>query len=118
MSATDNTTNILVAAFSFLTAAIAWVFRDRIAGKKKKTPIEVLIEGYERLLKQYQQALGERDIKIDTLEKAFQRVQSDLNAAKNLIDTMKEENAKKQAIITDLELKLTELRKIDNMAQV
>lgn len=121
MAQADNTA-VIIAALSFLTAATAWVFRFKIAelaGKKKeKAPVEVLFGGYEKLLKQYQSVLDEKDGKIAKLERTLGHVQDEMDKAQSVIREMKEEDARKAKLIEELELKLAELKNIHNAAKM
>lgn len=122
MSPQIDSTAIIVGALSALTTVLVWVFRFKIAGLarggREKAPSEVLFEGYEHLLKQYQEALDEKDGKIVKLETSFNKLQSELDSSKRIIQKMKQEDEKKQRIITELELKLAELKKIHNVSKI
>ncbi len=115
MSQTPIDTSIILAILSALTVLIAWVFRYKIAElarNKTKAPQEILFDGYEKLLKSYQNGISERDGKIAELESNFDTIQDDLNKAKNTIQEMKAEDAKKTRVINELEMKLRELKTI------
>lgn len=106
-------TAIAVAILSATTVLIAWIFRYKIAELargKTKAPQEILFEGYERLLKSYQNGIRERDTKITELEDSFDKMQEDLNHARATINQMKVEDARKARVIGELELKLRELK--------
>lgn len=103
----------VVALTAVFTTTIAWVFRYKIAeiGKKRgRAPQEILFEGYEKLLKSYQQGLRERDEKIDELENQFKVLQQDLNGAHDMIRKMREEALERVRLITELETQLTKLK--------
>lgn len=115
MQAQPSDTSIILAGLSAFTVLIAWIFRYKIAElarNKSKAPQEILFEGYEKLLKNYQSAVLERDNKILELESNFDKIQNDLNKARYTIQEMKDEDAKKTRLINELELKLRELKTI------
>lgn len=99
-----------VFAGSFITALFAYGWRYIRRDDKKRPPQEVLYEGYEKLLHSYQNAITERDKKIDKLETAFNHLQGELNTAHNLLRDMREDNLKKSRMITQLEQKLIDLK--------
>jgi peptidoglycan hydrolase CwlO-like protein len=109
----SDSTALAIAAMSAFTVLVAWVFRYKIAElarRKTKAPQEVLFEGYEKLLKSYQSAISDRDNKIAELEANFDKMQADLDAARNTINELKTQDAKKTRIISELELRLSELK--------
>lgn len=107
---------VVTSALSALTVVIAWVYRYRIAelakANKRKLPIEVLFNGYEQLLKSYQQGIRERDEKIERLETSFNNVQLELDRARDIIRDMKDQEKAKDEIIRELEAKLAELKSL------
>jgi peptidoglycan hydrolase CwlO-like protein len=109
----DTNTQIVLAVLAFLTGVVAWYARVKIAETKRKqpkAPSEVLFEGYEKLLKRYQEAIHERDTKIQKLEQAFEHVQTELNNALQVIGEIKNDNKNKDDIIASLESQLLKLR--------
>lgn len=77
---------------------------------RKKQPQDVIYDGYDRLLKNYQQGLKDRDQQINDLKAAFNKVQSDLNQALDIISQMKEDNRQKGEMIDRLESQLQGLK--------
>ncbi len=112
-------TAIIIALLSASTVLIAWIFRYRIASlgkikakKDDKEPSTVLFEGYEKLLKQYQDELLLKDNKINKLESALDHVRTELDNAQVLIAEMRADTLEKTHKINTLETKLAELREI------
>lgn len=108
-----NTTALVVALLSFLTVAVAWIFRFKIANmtlRRNKAPVEILFEGYEKLLKNYQEAMADRDRKYAQMETDFDKLQQDLDHARATIANMKLEDYRKAQVIAGLELSLGELK--------
>lgn len=117
----SDATALVIAGLSAFTVLIAWIFRYKIAElarAKSKPPQEILFEGYEKLLKSYQEAIKQRDVKIIELEKSFDKIQDDLNGARTTINELKVQDARKSRIISDLELKLKELKTLNQPHEV
>jgi hypothetical protein len=98
-----------------LVVLITWVFRYRIVELSKRkghTPTEVLFGGYEKLLKQYQNNLVDREAKYIALEDSFKHIQGELNDAQNTIRELRQEDARKSRVIKTMGKTIEELRLI------
>lgn len=118
----SNTATIATSALSALTVLIAWMYRYKIAelakANRRKAPNEVLFDGYERLLKSYQEGIRERDLKIEKLEQILDNAQNELDKSRQIILEMKDQERKKDEIIHELESKLAELKALHQDQQL
>lgn len=93
MNQGSTSTQLIIVVGGVLTTFIAYYYRDKIAkvGKKPRDRIDIIFDGYEKLLKQQQIESGHKDVVIQRLDKLVEALRAQLNEAERIIGTLKED---------------------------